>query len=208
MRIDAKGLHWTVATLADGTQKKYWYAWRGGPRLIGEPGSPEFIASYNAHAASKLPDDANKNLSWLIRDYQDGGHFKHKLSERTRGDYRKLLTKIESKFGDMPLKATERKETRGVLMRWREELSSKSIRQADYTFAVLSAVFSHGMDYGEIGTNPCARSGRLYNGTRIDRIWTSEQIVAFLQAAPQHLHLPLLIALWTGQRQGDILRLP
>ena len=27
--------------------RAYWYAWRGGPRLSGEPGSPEFIASYN-----------------------------------------------------------------------------------------------------------------------------------------------------------------
>ena len=33
MRINAKGLHWTAVTLADGTKKTYWYAWRGGPRL-------------------------------------------------------------------------------------------------------------------------------------------------------------------------------
>ena len=46
MRINAKGLHWTVAKLADGSKKTYWYAWRGGPRLSGEYGSPEFIASY------------------------------------------------------------------------------------------------------------------------------------------------------------------
>jgi integrase len=29
----------------------------------------------------------------------------------------------------------------------------------------------------------------------------------FLAKAPQRLHLPLLLALWTGQRQGDLLRL-
>jgi integrase len=176
--------------------------------LHGEPGSPEFIASYNAAVATKMPDNKAKKLSWLIRDYQASGHFQHKLSERTREDYRKLLAKIEDKFGDMPLKATDRKETRGILMRWRDELSMKSPRQADYTFAVLSAVFNHGFNYGEVRQNPCAMTARLYNGTRVDRIWTTEDIAAFLQAAPPHLHLPLLIALWTGQRQGDILRLP
>ena len=31
---------------------------------------------------------------------------------------------------------------------------------------------------------------------------------AFFERAPAHLHLPLLLALWTGQRQGDLLRLP
>ena len=27
--------------------RTYWYAWRGGPRLRGEPGIAEFVASYN-----------------------------------------------------------------------------------------------------------------------------------------------------------------
>jgi len=27
--------------------RTYYYAWRGGPPLRGEPGSPEFFASYN-----------------------------------------------------------------------------------------------------------------------------------------------------------------
>ena len=31
---------------------------------------------------------------------------------------------------------------------------------------------------------------------------------AFLEHASVQLHLPLLLALWTGQRQGDLLRLP
>jgi len=30
----------------------------------------------------------------------------------------------------------------------------------------------------------------------------------FLKLAPKHLQLPILLALWTGQRQGDLLRLP
>lgn len=207
MRINLKGIHAAPRKLADGTRKVYWYAWRGGPRLNGEPGSPEFIASFNAAAALKKPDDKSKTLAWLIRDYKASAHFLKTISERTRADYIKILTKIEDKFGDMPLKASERKETRGILMRWRDELSATSVRRADYTFAVLSVVFSHGMNYGEIDANPVARSGRLYNGTRIDKIWSSEHIAAFLQAAPAHLHLPLLVALWTGQRQGDVLRL-
>ena len=33
MRINVKGIHWTLAKLADGTQKIYWYAWRNGPRI-------------------------------------------------------------------------------------------------------------------------------------------------------------------------------
>ena len=37
--------------------RTYYYAWRGGPRLRGEPGSPEFIASYvEAHENLRTPD--------------------------------------------------------------------------------------------------------------------------------------------------------
>ena len=50
--------------------------------------------------------------------------------------------------------------------------------------------------------------GRLYRGSRAEKIWTAADEAAFLDRAPKHLHLPLMLALWTGQRQGDLLRLP
>jgi hypothetical protein len=33
--------------------RTYYYAWRGGPRLTGEPGSQEFLASYNEANADR-----------------------------------------------------------------------------------------------------------------------------------------------------------
>jgi integrase len=50
--------------------------------------------------------------------------------------------------------------------------------------------------------------GRIYRGSRAENIWTADDEAAFLKSSPAHLHLPLLLALWTGQRQGDLLRLP
>ena len=65
-----------------------------------------------------------------------------------------------------------------------------------------------GLDRGLVAANPCERGGRLYRGSRAEKIWTAADEAAFLDRAPAHLHLPLLLALWTGQRQGDLLRLP
>jgi integrase len=67
---------------------------------------------------------------------------------------------------------------------------------------------SWSLNRGLIGTNPCERGGRLYRGSRAEKIWTPADEAAFIERAPPHLHLPLLLALWTGQRQGDLLRLP
>jgi integrase len=206
MRINAKGLHWTPVTLADGSKKTYWYAWRGGPRLKGEYGSPEFIASFNAAIATKVVAPEGRLLS-LLQGYQQSQDFLG-LRERTRADYIGLITKIEQKFGDAPIKALADPRTRGIFMDWRDELALRSKRQADYAWTVLARVLSWAKDRGNIAVNPCERGGRVYHGTRVDFVWSEDDEAAFLQHAPTHLHLPLLLALWTGQRQGDLLRLP
>ena len=206
MRIKAKGLHWTPVTLADGTKKIYWYAWRGGPRLVGEYGSPEFIASYNAAIATKVAAPEGRLLA-LAQGYQKSQDFLG-LRERTRADYIKQILKIEQKFGDCPLKALADPRTRGIFLEWRDELALRSKRQADYAWTVLARVLSWAKDRGKITVNPCERGGRVYHGTRVDFVWSTEDEAAFLEHAPAHLHLPLLLALWTGQRQGDLLRLP
>jgi integrase len=83
-----------------------------------------------------------------------------------------------------------------------------ALQIADYMWSFMSAVFSLAVADGELSVNPCAKGGRLYDGSRVDVIWTSPQVGAFLhQRRFAHMHLPLLIGLWTGQREGDILRL-
>jgi integrase len=90
----------------------------------------------------------------------------------------------------------------------RDRLAAKSRRQADYAWQVLARVLSWAHNRGLVLANPCARGGRLYRGSRVDKIWTAADEAAFLKSAPVRFHLPLLLALWTGQRQGDLLRLP
>ena len=205
MRIPVKGIHWTLAKLADGTQKIYWYAWKNGPRLHGEYGSPEFIASYNAAIAKRIPAPEGR-LQSLIDGYQKSQKFLA-LRERTRSDYLKQIAIIEAEFGEFPLKALALKEARGDFKDWRDKLALKSVRQADYAWTVLALILAWAKDRGRISVNPCEKGGRLYHGTRVDFVWSIEDEAALLQHGPMHLHLPLLLALWTGQRQGDLLRL-
>lgn len=53
MRVRLRGINSKRKRLADGTFKTYYWAWKGGPPLRGEPGTPEFIASYNEAVARK-----------------------------------------------------------------------------------------------------------------------------------------------------------
>lgn len=92
-------------------------------------------------------------------------------------------------------------------MAWRDRLAVRSRRQADYAWSVLARILSWALDRGLILANPCERGGRLYRAERQDKVWTNDDEKRFLASAPPHLHLPLILALWTGQRQGDLLRL-
>jgi integrase len=207
MRIRLKGLNRVVKTLADGTQRTYWYAWKGGPPLCGEPGTPEFIASYNEAAARKI-ETPRGQLIGVLQAYQASQDFTG-LAESTRHGYVGLIRRIEKEFGDFPLSALTDRRTRGIFLAWRDRYAASSgRRQADYAWTVLARILSWGHDRGLVLANPCERGGRLYRGTRREIVWTVADEALFLERAPAHLHLPLVLALWTGQRQGDLLRLP
>jgi len=106
------------------------------------------------------------------------------------------------------LSALSDRRTRGVFLAWRDKLASSSRRQADYAWVVLALVLSWALNRGLISANPCEKGGRLYSASRADKVWSPQDEANFVEKGPAHLHLPLLLALWTGQRQGDLLRLP
>jgi integrase len=201
-----KGLNSITKALADGTKRTYWYAWKGGPALRGDPGTPEFVASYNEAIGRRIPAN-NKTLSSIIAYFQTTTEFTKGISERTQSDYVKQIKLIEQRFGDFPLSGLGDPRTRGIFKEWRDSLALKSVRQADYAWTVLARIFSVALDRGKISDNPCTKGGRLYQSDRVDKIWTLEDEAQFFRSAPAHLHLPLLMGLWTGQREGDLLRL-
>jgi integrase len=204
--IRLRGINSKRKKLASGAFKTYYWLGKGGPPLLGEPGSPEFMRAYNEAVSRKVVPPAGKLLS-VLQAYQASDDFSG-LASRSKTDYVAKIRIIEKKFGNFPLSALTDRRTRGVFKDWRDKFALKSRRQADYAFVVLARILSWGMDRGLVPANPCARGGRLYRGSRAENIWTAADEEAFLERAPAHLHLPLLLALWTGQRQGDLLRLP
>src|SRR5215472_9106524 len=98
MRVRLKGINPVLRRLANGTRQTYYYAWKGGPRLRGEPGTPEFIASYNEAAARKVATPQG-TLQSIFRAYQASAEFDG-LAPRTRFDYIRKIKEIEKRFAD------------------------------------------------------------------------------------------------------------
>lgn len=205
MRVVLKGVHAVTKRLADGTVATYRYAWRGGPRLVSAPHTPEFVAEYAAAIASRKVRRTN-DMAALIAEYRTSGEFTTKR-ERTRKDYATYLKLIEDKFGDLPIAALSDPRVRGDFKAWRDGMADTP-RKADLAWSVLARILSVAKDRGRIENNPCERGGRLYKADRADQIWTDDMIISALATFPERLRWVFMMALYTGQRQGDLLRLP
>jgi integrase len=204
MRVRLKGINWSTKRLADGTSRTYWYAWKGGPRVDAEPGTPEFMHLYNEAVASYKKKTA-ASFSSLIDYFKDCSEYKD-LGDKSKRAYDGYLKLIEAKFGSMPIGALEDKRARGDFKEFRDSFSDKP-RKADYVWTTIARVLSVAKDRGKIAVNVCERGGRLYESDRSEIVWTAEDIRVFCGVASIELQAALLLALWTGQRQGDLLRL-
>jgi len=108
---------------------------------------------------------------------------------------------------DLPVAALADRRVRGEFKSWREKFGNTP-RKADYAWTTFARIMSFAKDRGIIATNPCERGGRLYVADRRDKIWSEQDIAAVLAVASSEIQLALILALWSGQRQGDLLRLP
>jgi hypothetical protein len=75
MRVRLKGINRANVKLAGGRVVTYWYAWRGGPRLPGKPGDPEFVAAYNAAIATKTAPTQG-TLRAILVAYQESSELR------------------------------------------------------------------------------------------------------------------------------------
>lgn len=204
MRVRLKGIHKVRSRLADGSVREYLYAYRGGPRLTAKPGTAAFLREYEEACKNrKRPPEGT--LFGLIASYRASTEFTSR-AESTQKEYRRYLKLIEEAFGEMEIEALEARGARGMFKEWRDSMSDRP-RTADAAWTMLARVLSVAKDRGRIAVNPCERGGRLYTADRKDALWTEELIGRFLAHASPQLRLAMLMALWTGQRQGDLLRL-
>jgi hypothetical protein len=133
VKVDLKGI---AKVRAKG--RTYYYAWRGGPRLRGEPGSPEFLVSYYEAIENHRMPDVGRFRSLVVL-YKASGDYA-KLAETTRKNWSPWLDRIAEYFGELRIAQFDRPEKiRPIIRRWRNQWSDRP-RTADYGMQVLSRV--------------------------------------------------------------------
>ena len=136
-----------------------------GKRLHGDPGSPEFIADIAA-AEKLIRDRIAGTFNNLVRLFTLSSEFETALAPSTQTEYRRMMTKAEAEFGDMPVVALDDPRVRREFMDWREKAARASgEREADNRLSAVSAMLTWAIDRGHIAANHLRGFKRLYHAT-------------------------------------------
>ena len=175
---------------------------RGAVRLKGEPGSPEFLESYQAARTPAQVLDKRRLKAWinLYREEKFGD-----LALSTQRVWRRWLDEIEDYFGGLSVQLFDRPQIRRDITKWRDQWK-KTPRTADLAKQVLSRVLGYLVEQGELASNPCLAIPNLYHANRADKIWTNEDLAALLKVASPEVGWAARLAVLTGLRLGDLLR--
>ncbi len=218
--INLKGINKTTKRLANGEEKVFFYHRATGTRLPGHPGSPDFLEAYK-QAEQPFAHDTG-TIAALIREYLKSPQFTvseqssrnrsrkrgvRPLKDRTKKEYKRMLTILEKKVGDMRMAALASPRVMGKFIDYQEEIGTVSPREADNRLTILSGVFSYAKLKGRIARNPLLGFQRCYESDRSDLIWLEDDITTFMEEAPIELQRALILAIHTGQRYDDLLRL-
>lgn len=201
------GVH-KVTVRKNGTETVYYYAWRGkgAPRIMAKPGTKAFTQEFIRLTRERKQKVGAGTVGALIEEYRATARFKA-LSPTTRRDYERIFGAIRLEFDDLPFEAVEARGSRRGFLAWRDTMK-ESPRSADMHLALLARLFAYAKDNEYIVRNPLERVERLHEGTRRDIIWSDEQLDKILNHAVPHIARVAKIALWTMQRQADILTMP
>lgn len=197
-----KGIHKVKRRLASGEVKVHFYAWRGGPKMLSAPGTEAFAAELAGHKQERAPV-AVDTLDSLISAFEKSPAF-GALAEKTRIAHEFAFAKIRKEWPKLSLKLTQQRGMKAMIRKWHHTFAANP-RTADQMLFSLSRVFTYGIDEEMIDKNPCTGIARLYNGSRKDSVWTPQFIALFRAKAKPHLLLAFEMAIYTGQRQADLL---
>lgn len=222
MRIKLKGVFAAHKRAANGRLVTYYHLRHVGSikPLPGDedaafyPGSEAFMRAYNALIAGPRRARSTGTLQQIIDGYIKSAAFA-KLGVRTKRDYlghldriaTTKLTKNGPEFATYPLEAVESPKIRKLLLDWRDERAKSSPRQADAAFGVLRILLEWGRDRGMLAHNHATRPKKVYKADRSEMLWLAPHLDAFREVASPEMRIALELALWTGQRQSDLLRM-
>lgn len=205
MQIKLDRINSVNKLLANGKVRTYHYHRDTGKRIEGEPGTLAFYAAYEK--AAQRDEVSADTVNSLLLSYQGSLEFRQ-LTRRSQQQYRTMIGPISDKWGNWELEAMQDKSIRGDVLQWRDEIAkSGRLATAQHTINMMKTIFNWGEQRGIIEYNRLRRISNIYRPDRSECVWTRDQIAKLFSVACDHTKHAICLALFTLQRQGDLLKL-
>lgn len=167
-------------------------------RLPDDPTSPEFWASYRALTQGAPPEPHPKSFGALIEGYKSSPEFEE-LAPATQRGYSRHLDFIESLWGNLQVARL----LPSHILKLRDKHRATPAT-ANALLRTLSALLSWSVPRGFRNDNPCQHVRKLSIGEGWPH-WPWQMIDLLEEYAPPWMWEAAAVALYTGQRQSDVL---
>lgn len=178
--------------------KVYYYYRPTGKRLPDDRKERDAkVAALNIERSKKPEQEQAGTFGELITRYKSSPKWAA-LAVKTRESYSAHLDTIRKAWGENAVKSL----TAAHVEQMQTKLSATP-RKADYVVSVLRALLSYGVKQGFRPDNPARKPGTLAQPVA-RKAWTDADFARFCASAPAEIVLAAQVALYTGQRLGDL----
>lgn len=177
-------------------------------KIGGEVGTKEWADNYEQihgqfEKGKSRSEPAPGSVDAMIIAYKKSGRYRV-LAQSTKDRYEFALARLSKAIGKMPLASV----TRRAVVRLQEKIAETQPRTAIEVTKVLDLVFKCAVNLGEVEANPAEKMEKPPNyKAKQHEAWTDEQIATFLTEAKPVWRRAVMVALYTGLRRGDLIRL-
>jgi integrase len=194
---------------------RYYFRYRGQQWKIPAPGMEGFATAYDAflahikanplairHNVQFMPG----SLGWAIEKFLASPLYNER-AEATRRNYRRVLDWLRQRCGAGWLHELKPRNVRQI----RNEIAdATSTTAADIAMSLISALWEFateqlGLD--ELGADPTHGVKRVHKVAHEHEPWPPELIERFLREARPSLRWAIKLALYTGQRRSDLVKM-
>ena len=183
------------------------YYRRDGRRvpIEGKPGSDVFRANYDAiHAsfeAAGTPRALAGTFGQLVESWYESAEFRQ-VGDRTKAEYRRHIEPIRKIFGKGKVVGI----TKAVILEWRDDLAAKPV-SANNAIRVIGNLFNWAVGRGLAKTNPIVGIKSLKVESEGWAPWPQAALDRFGAKSKGTSRTAFFLALFTGQRLGDVLNI-
>jgi len=193
---------------------RYYFRYRDQRWPVPAPGTLGFATAYDALLAQIRANPVGRgqgiiefmpgSLGWAIERFL-ASPFYSERAETTRRNYRRVLDRLREKYGAGLLRDLKPRHVRTM----RNEIAATSTTAADIAMGLISGLWDFAVErLGlELDADPTHGIKRIHRVKHEHEPWPAELIERFLREARPSLRWAVRLALYTGQRRSDLVKM-